>query len=158
MEDTLKQLVQLLLGSIPTIVLFVLLYASYRAIVHKPMSRILAERKAKTEGALEKARADISAAEARTAEYESSLREARVSIFKAQEARRKQALELRTAAIAEARAKAVAEVNSAKASIASEMAVSKSTIQSEAERLASEVITRIFRQVGAAQQPMGGVQ
>jgi F-type H+-transporting ATPase subunit b len=158
MEETLRQLVQLLLGSIPTIVLFVLLYAAYRVIVHKPMSRILAERKAKTEGALEKARADIAAAEARTAEYESSLREARVAIFKTQDARRKKALELRAAAIAEARARAVAEVSAAKASIAAEMTMSKATIQNEAERLASEVIIRIFRQVGAAQHPVGGVQ
>jgi F-type H+-transporting ATPase subunit b len=158
MEETLKQLVQLLLGSIPTIVLFVLLYVSYRVIVHKPMSRVLTERKAKTEGALEKARADIAAAEARTAEYETSLRDARVAIFKAQEARRKQALELRSAAVAEARARAVAEVNAAKASISAEMTVSKANIQTEAERLASEVITRIFKQVGAAQYPVGGVQ
>ncbi len=158
MEDTLRQLGQLLLGSIPTVVLFVLLFVAYRLMVHKPMTRVLAERRAKTEGALEKARADIAAAEARTAEYETALREARVAVFKSQDARRKKALELRATAIAEVRAKADAEVKAAKAAIAGDVELSKTSIQAEAERLASEVITRIFRQVGVAQYPAGGVQ
>jgi len=100
MDETLRQLGRLLLGSLPTILVLWLLYVLYRAIVHKPLSGVLAERRDRTEGAIEKARADIAAAEARTAEYEQRLREARAAVFKAQEAQRQQALEARAAALA----------------------------------------------------------
>jgi F-type H+-transporting ATPase subunit b len=76
MEDTLRQLGELLLGSIPTIIIMVLLWSAYSILVYKPLTNVLAERRNKTEGAVEKARADIAAAEARTAEYEQRLREA----------------------------------------------------------------------------------
>src|SRR5246127_1678188 len=117
MDETLRQLGGLLLGSIPTIILLVVLYGAYAVIVHKPLSRVLAERRAKTEGAIEKARADISAAEARTAEYEQRLREARAAVFRAQEARRQAAIEMRARAVEEARRRAQSQVQVAKKGI-----------------------------------------
>src|ERR1700738_257823 len=92
MDEILGQLGGLLLGSVPTIIFVVLLFGIYTAVVHKPLTRVLAERHSRTEGAIEKARADIAQAEARTADYEQRLREARMTVFKSQEARRKQAL------------------------------------------------------------------
>ncbi len=89
MDETLRQLGELLLGAVPTVILLALLYVLYTLIVHKPLRRVLAERRSKTEGAVEKSRADIAAAEARTSEYEQRLREARATLFRAQEARRK---------------------------------------------------------------------
>ena len=65
MDQTLRQLGELLLGSVPTVILLALLYALYTTIVHKPLQRVLAERRSKTEGAVEQSRADIAAAEAR---------------------------------------------------------------------------------------------
>src|SRR5579864_5888348 len=96
MDETLHQLGELLLGAVPTVILLTLLYALYTTIVHKPLQRVLAERRSKTEGAVEKSRADIAAAEARTAEYEQRMREARGAVFHAQEARRQAALQSRT--------------------------------------------------------------
>src|ERR1035441_4400379 len=93
MDDTLQQLGELLLGAVPTVILLALLYALYTTIVHKPLQRVLAERRSKTEGAVEQSRADIAAAEARTAEYEQKLREARAAVFRAQEARRQAGLQ-----------------------------------------------------------------
>src|SRR5580765_295624 len=117
MDETLRQLGGLLLGSIPTVIMLLLLYVSYTVIVHKPLTRVLAERRAKTEGAVEKARADMAAAEARTAEYEQRLREARMAVFKSQEARRQAALQARAAAVAEARTKAQSQVDQARQAI-----------------------------------------
>ncbi len=88
MDETFRQISELLLGSIPTIIFFLLLYGLYTVLVHKPLMRVLAERRARTQGAIEKARADIALAERRTAEYEQKLRDARIAILKAQEARR----------------------------------------------------------------------
>lgn len=159
MEETLRQLGDLLLGSIPTVLLFLVLFAAYRLLVHKPLARILQERRSRTEGAIEKARADLAAAEARTAEYENALREARLQIYRVQEARRQKAMQTRAAAVAEARLKADAQIKQAKAALAEDVAQSKSTIQAEAERLANEIISTVLRQVGVAhQQPVGGAK
>ena len=73
MDEILGQLGGLLLGSVPTIIFMVLLFGIYTAVVHKPLVKVLAERHSRTEGAIEKARADIAEAEARTAEYEQRL-------------------------------------------------------------------------------------
>ena len=54
MEQTFQQLGQLLLGAIPTAVLLLALFASYRVLVAAPLGRALDERYARTEGAVEK--------------------------------------------------------------------------------------------------------
>src|SRR5207247_11176761 len=110
MDETLRQIGGLLLGSIPTVVCFLLLYGLYTILLHKPLTRVLAERRDRTQGAIEKARADVQSAEARTAEYEQRLRDARLALFKAQEARRAQASQARSAAIAQARERAQQQV------------------------------------------------
>src|SRR5947209_6095833 len=102
MNEILQQLGRLLLGSVPTIIFLMLLYGLYSSLVHRPLVRVLAERHSKTAGAIEKSRVDISMAEARTAEYEQRLREARMAVFKAQEERRQQALQRRADAVTQA--------------------------------------------------------
>jgi len=144
MDETLRQIGGLLLGSIPTVIFFLSLYGLYTVLVHKPLARVLAERHARTQGAIEKARADVQSAEARTAEYEQRLRDARVALFKAQEARRAQASQARAAAIAEARSKAQAQVEQARAAIENEKRVAKQSLEAEAGRLASEIIRSVL--------------
>ncbi len=114
-------------------ILLALLYALYTTIVHKPLRRVLEERRSKTEGAVEKSRADIAAAEARTSEYEQRLREARATVFRAQEARRKSALDARTAALNEARNKAQAQVQAAKADIQKDRDAALGGLQKEVQ-------------------------
>jgi F-type H+-transporting ATPase subunit b len=149
MDQTLRQLGELLLGSVPTVILFGLLYLLYTYIVHKPLRRVLAERRSKTEGAVEKSRADIAAAEAKTSEYEQRLREARATVFKAQEARRKAALDARTAGMTEARAKAQAQVQAAKQAIEKDREAAQGGLQAEAQSLAIEIMRRVLQPVGA---------
>jgi len=145
MDETLKQLGGLLLGAIPTVIFLVSLYSLYAILVHRPLVKVLAERHARTEGAIEKARADVAAAEARTAEYEQRLREARMAVFRAQEARRQQALQLRGAAVAEARHKAQAQIEQARAAIQKEQIEAQGGLQAEAGRLATEIIRAVLR-------------
>ena len=57
MDETLHQLGGLLLGSVPTIFLFLLLVILYRFLVYGPLTRVLSERRARTEGAIEQANA-----------------------------------------------------------------------------------------------------
>ena len=149
MDKTLQQLGELLLGAVPTVILLALLYALYTAIVHKPLQRVLAERRSKTEGAVEKSRADIAAAEARTSEYEQKLREARAAVFRAQEARRQAALQSRTNALNEARSKAQVQVQAAKADIERDRAAAEKALPAESAALAQEIARRVLQPAGA---------
>jgi F-type H+-transporting ATPase subunit b len=149
MDETLRQLGELLLGSVPTVILLTLLYVFYTLIVHKPLSRVLDQRRAKTEGAVEKSRADIAAAEARTSEYEQRLREARATLFRAQEARRKAALEARATVLNEARAKAHAQVQAAKGDIQQDRDAAQVALQDQVQTLASEIVRRVLEPAGA---------
>jgi F-type H+-transporting ATPase subunit b len=149
MDQTLRQLGELLLGAVPTVILLALLYVLYTTIVHKPLRRVLDERRSKTEGAVEKSRADIAAAEARTSEYEQRLREARATVFRAQESRRKAALDARTAAMNEARGKAQAQVQAARADIEKDSKAAQGGLQAEAQTLAQEIMRRVLEPAGA---------
>ncbi len=155
MDETLRQIGGLLLGSIPTVIFFVLLFALYTTLVHKPLARILAERHARTQGALEKARENIASAEARTAEYEQKLRDARLALFKAQEARRAKAVQVRAAAMEEARKAAQSKVAEARAGMEQDKLTARTSLEGEAGRLASEIIRTILAPA-LAQAPAGG--
>ena len=149
MDQTLKQLGELLLGSVPTVIMLALLYGLYTAIVHRPLKRVLDERHNKTEGAVEKSKADIAAAEARTAEYEQRVREARATVFRAQEAKRQTAMQARTNAVSNARSKAQTQVQAAKADIEKDRASAEQGLQGEAAALAQEIVRRVLQPAGA---------
>src|SRR5579871_5629400 len=150
MDETLRQLGELLLGAVPTVVMLALLYVLYKAIVHKPLARVLAERRSKTEGAVEKSKADIAAADARTSEYEQKLREARAAVFRAQEAKRQAAMQARAQAVNEARNKAQVQVQAAKADIERDREVAEKGLQAETAALAQEIVRRVLQPAGAA--------
>lgn len=149
MGQTLRQLGELLLGSVPTVILMTLVYMLYAVIVHKPLRRVLEKRRSKTEGAIEKANADIAAAEARTAEYEQRLREARAMVFKTQEARRQAALQTRAEALADARHRTQRQVQAARQDIERDKEAAQAGLQQEAASLAHEIVRRVLQPVGA---------
>ena len=158
MDQTLKQVGELLLGAIPTVVFLILLYFFYRILVHKPLAKVLQERHGLTDGAIQRAKADIAAAEAKTADYEHRLREARLAMFKALEDRRQLVVSAREDALAEAHAKAQQSVATAKAALDQDKAVAQSQLQVEAERLSSDVIRTVLRPMsfGPSSQPSAG--
>jgi F-type H+-transporting ATPase subunit b len=155
MDETLRQVGELLLGSVPTIIIFLLLFGLYTVLVHRPLARVLSERRARTQGAIEKALADVASAEARTAEYEQKLREARLALFKLLEARRAQAAQARAGAVAEARQRAQAQLEQARAVIEQDKASAKKVLDGEVGRLAQEII-RMVLDPALAQAPAGG--
>jgi len=84
MDQILNQLGELVLGSVPTMVLFILLVAAYGLLVRRPLDRVLAERRARTSGAVEQARSAIAAAEAETAIYEGQARDQKLKQWNAE--------------------------------------------------------------------------
>ncbi len=150
MDTTLQQAGQLLLDSIPTVVMLLSIYAIYQLLVRKPLERVLEQRRERTEGAVAKARADVASAESRTQEYEQKLRDAKTAVFKAQEARRQQAQQLRTQALAEVRQAAQEEIRQAKAAIEQDMAAARAGLQAETQQLASDIIRTILKPTGSS--------
>lgn len=158
MKEILQQLGGLLLNAIPTVVIFLLLYVSYRLLVHNPLARALEQRHEKTEGAIAQAHADVAAAETKTSEYEQKIRDAKIAIYKQQEAHRRELMDARAHALAEARAQAEAQVRQAKADLERDAASARQSLEAEAERLAEQVIRAILKPATAAPSPAGGVR
>jgi len=155
MDETLRQIGELLLGSVPTIIFFLLLFGFYTVLVHKPLMAVLSERRARTQGAIEKARADIDSAEKRTAEYEQKLRDARLALFKAQEERRAKASQARSAAVEQARKEAQTKVEEARTGIERDTTEARKSLEAEANRLAGEIIRTVL-EPATASAPAGG--
>ena len=150
MAQTLRQLGELLLGAIPTVVLLLALYGLYHVLVHKPLEAVLAERRKRTQGAVEQARADIAVAAARATEYETRLREARLAVFKALDNRRKQALDARAAAVAQARERAQQQIAQAKAQMQQDIEAARATLAADSDRIASQIIRTILHSAGTS--------
>jgi len=153
MGDTLNQLGQLLLASVPSMIAFLVVWGGYRGLVHGKLQKVLAERHSLTEGAIEKAKADIAMAESRTAEYERRVREARAEIFKAQEVRMQQMLETRGTALATARRNAQSMVKEARVVLEKDRQAAQANLTQQAESLATEIIQSILRPAMAAGEP-----
>lgn len=147
--DTLNRLGELLLNSIPTIVCLLVVWIAYRNIVQRKLQRVLAERHARTEGAVQEAQAQIAKAEARTGEYEQRLREARSQLYKLQEARHQHIMEKRSAALAQARQQADEMVKRAHVDLQRDVQEARVTLQRQAEALAEQIIHSILRPMAA---------
>lgn len=144
MDEILHQLGELVLGSVPTMVLFVLLTAAYGILVKRPLERVLAERRARTQGAVEQARGAMATAEAETSAYEEKLRQAKREIFSARELRRKRWNEEREAAIAEVRSLAQRRIQAARGDIEQSAADARAKIESASGELSALVLGAVL--------------
>lgn len=144
MDQIAQQVGALLIGAIPTILLFAVLVIAYQILVQKPLKRALAERRARTEGAVENAQKAIAEAEAKATEYAEKLRLARAEIFKMREQRAKQRNVERETALDAARKAAGAKVSEARAEMDTETERAKQTIQGSAGELANQVVQAVL--------------
>jgi len=138
------QVGQLLLGAVPTSLLFIVLVLFYQFLVQKPLTRILDERRARTQGAIEDAHRAIAQAEARATEYANKLRQARAEIFKIREQRIKQWNVEKDAALDDARKAAGLRVNQAKAELQTEAGNARQAIQASSADLARQVVRALL--------------
>lgn len=142
--EILNQLGGLVLGSVPTMIFFLLLIAAYSVLVQKPLEKTLAERRARTVGAVEQARGAISAAEAETAVYEAKLRAARADIAAAREHRLQQWNAEREAALAAVKDTAQAKLRAARADIDASAAVAKKQIEGATAQLSDSILRAVL--------------
>ena len=142
--EILQQLGGLVLGSVPTMVLFVLLVVLYDAIVRRPLERTLAERRARTIGAVEQAMGAIAAAEAETQVYEDKLRGARAEVLAGRDRLLQQWNAERDAALGQARSASQDRIRMAREQIEESAAVARQQIESATEMLSDQILGAIL--------------
>jgi len=144
MDQLFRQLGDLALGAIPTLILFIVLVLGYRYILYRPMMKTRAERRERTAGAFEKSSLAIAQADVRSQEYEAKLRAARGEIFRGREQRIQQLNAERESAVATARLTAQQRVQTAQAALAAQTADARKQIEASANQLAAQVIAAVL--------------
>ena len=144
MQEIIQQVGSFLLGAVPTMILFVVLVIAYQILVQGPLTATLNERRARTTGAIEDAQKAIEKAEARAAEYDLKLRQARSEVYKAREQRVKQWTAERDAALETARKSSQQKVMEARQVLEQEAAQARKSIEAFAGELASQVVRAVL--------------
>ncbi|MDR3737096.1 MAG: hypothetical protein P4L10_16370 [Acidobacteriaceae bacterium] len=144
MDEILNQLGALVLGAVPTMVLFIALVVAYTTLVHKPLLRVLNERRARTVGAVAAANTAIAAADANSRKYEDALRAARAQVYAAREARLKGWNAEREAAVAEARKVAQDRVKMARQDIEESAKAARVQVEAGAAQLSAQILKAVL--------------
>jgi F-type H+-transporting ATPase subunit b len=144
MQEIIQQVGTLMLGAVPTVLLFIVLVLSYQFLVQGPLTATLKQRRARTDGAVEDAQKAIEQAEARAAEYAAKLRQARAEVYKVREQRVKQWNSERDAALDAARKVAGQKVSEARLELEAEAAAARMSIQASAGDLANQVVRAVL--------------
>lgn len=144
MNQILNQIGELVLGSVPTIVLFLLLIAAYNFLVQRPLTKLLAERRARTSGAVEQANGAIAAAEAQTAVYEDKLRAAKAEIFQARDQKLKQWNAERDAVLDQARKQTQQNVEASRKEIEQSAASARQQIETSSAALSAQILRAVL--------------
>jgi F-type H+-transporting ATPase subunit b len=146
MNELLREIGDFVIGSIPTMIIFLLLLPCYTLLVHGPIRRVLAERRERTAGAVEKAHAAMAMAEAKAQEYEARLRAARVEQQKARDKQVALWNVARDKAIEQARELAQAQTRAARIALAADADVARAQMEQPGaaiDSLASEILDRV---------------
>jgi F-type H+-transporting ATPase subunit b len=150
MDLLIKQIIGLIIGSIPTIVFFVALVIAYGVLVRRPLDKVLAERRARTTGAIEQAKGAMSAAEAETAVFEDKLRSAKAEIFAARDKKLKECGAQREKALEQAKTATQEKVRTAKREIEESMTTARGQIEGMSDELSARIVTAVLPPGAAA--------
>jgi len=145
MSDLVHQVGELFLRAVPVAVLVLIFYLIMRSLFFQPLLKVMAERDARTLGAQKAAEAAQTAAAEKERQYQEAFKQAHARVYGEQEAERKKLMDERAAILKEARAKADAEVNTAKDRVAAEFSGAKKEVEGLAGQLAAEIARRILQ-------------
>jgi F-type H+-transporting ATPase subunit b len=144
MEQTLKDLTDILLKAIPTVIILVLLHNFLKYVLFQPIEKMLQERHALTDGARKTAEQALANAERKTAEYEAQFRDAKAVVYKEQEETRKKWLTDQAEQMVKAKADADAKLAAAKKEIAADAAAAKVELAQTSQTLADQIATSLL--------------
>ena len=145
MQEIVRQLGELFLQAVPTVLIVLAFYLILRSLFFKPLLQVMAERESRTAGAQKAAEAAQAAAAEKVKQYQEALRHARAQVYGEQEVARKKLLDERASVVREARARAAAEVAAGKDRVAKELAVARRDVEATAGQLAEEIARRFLQ-------------
>lgn len=129
--------------------LFIILVFVLNRILFRPIGRVLDERQTLTEGSANEARAARRTYEARLAEYEGTIRQARAESYKRSEQERAAAIEERRKLIDEAKMQAHEQIDRAKQEIEQQVDLARAALESESRQIAERISRTVLgRTVG----------
>ena len=149
MQSTVSNLLELLITSVPTIVIFVFLTVYLNLMLFRPIGKILEERKKETEGVRELAQRAYDAAKQKASEYDRALEAARAAMHAELEATRQKWLEEQAAAISKARAEVEVQIRNAKQDIAAQLEREQPALEEAAESLSESVVNTLLERRAA---------
>jgi F0F1-type ATP synthase membrane subunit b/b' len=144
MQELLRQLGQLFLQAIPTVVIVFLFYLFMRPVFFNPILHAMNERKRLTEGAHEEAEKLLGQTREKGKVRQEELKKARMAIYAEHEAARQAILTERTRQLSERRTEAQQEVRVAKARLAAEAVETRASLEEQSPDLAAKIVDNIL--------------
>jgi F-type H+-transporting ATPase subunit b len=153
--EILRQLGNLFLQAVPTVVIVFLFYLFMRWAFFTPIAKAMAEREAKIEGARKDAAAVQAAANQDLQNYNEALKKARAEIYAEQEQARQAILQERSKNLKAMRSLAQKEVAEGKKKIEVEMVAARKEIEASAPAMALEITRSILERPLSLQGDLG---
>ena len=142
--EILRQLGNLFLQAVPTVIIVFVFYLFMRWAFFTPIQKAMADREAKIEGARKDAAAVQAAANQDLQNYDEALKKARAEIYAEQEQARQAILQERSKNLKAMRTLAQKEVAEGKKKIEAEMSAARKEIEASAPAMAAEIARSVL--------------
>jgi F-type H+-transporting ATPase subunit b len=139
MEQTLQALSGILLAAIPSALLLIILHFYLKAVLFKPLQKVLKQREELTIGARKAADESLASAERKAQDYEAKFRDARAEVYKEQEATRSVWLEDQAQQIAAGQSRSADAMAAADKRLAEEKTAAKQNLVETSAALADSI-------------------
>jgi F-type H+-transporting ATPase subunit b len=144
MEQTLQALSGILLKAVPTILLLIVLHFYLKAMLFRPLQKMLSQREALTAGARRAAEASLAAAERKAEDYEAKFRDARAEVYREQEETRRVWIEDQAKQIAAGQARTAETLAAARKQMEVEKASAKASLVDTSAAMADKIATTVL--------------
>ena len=144
MKQMLDLVAGILVRATPTFVLVILLHWYLKKVLFQPLERVMAERRKRTQGAVEDSESSLAQVRLRFVEYEKALGDARIAIYQEQDASRQRLLQHQAKSVDTAKEAASKRMEEFRADLVSQAQNAKNQLTAEADRLATEIAEAIL--------------
>ena len=144
MSDILRELAQLFVRSVPTVLLVFFLFVVLDRLFFRPLTEVMKKRESATSGAMEKARLQAAESEAKAQKYEEAFQQARQEVYRQREAHRRESLADRERQLSKARGDAENLLKEAIDVLARDVESLKADLGNAAAPLAAEITDTVL--------------
>ena len=149
MQNTLRDLLSLLIAAIPTMLLLAFLTGYLNAMLFRPLAKVFKEREKATDGARELARQAFEAVDKKNSEYELALEKARAQIHKEREELRRKWSEEQAHALKNVRTECESQIQNARREMLRQIEQEQAASQQAAEFLSQSVVEMLLEKRAA---------